>query len=45
LTIFDQDSSFEATTPIVIAFKICTRHRKNGVLNRLFSEVRFYVFD
>jgi hypothetical protein len=43
----DQKNSIAATTPIVIvtAFKFCVRHRKNGFLNRLPSEVRFLCFD
>jgi hypothetical protein len=44
LAMFDQKNSIEATTPIVTAFKFCIRHRKNGLLNRLPSEVRFLCF-
>ena len=41
---FDQKNSIEATTPIVTAFEFCVRHRKNGLLNLLPSEVRFLCF-
>jgi hypothetical protein len=34
-----------ATTPIATAFKICISHRKNGLLNRLPTEVSFPIFD
>jgi hypothetical protein len=41
----DQKTAARATTPIVIAFKICIGHRKNGLLNRLPAKVSFSVFD
>jgi hypothetical protein len=44
LAMFDQKKLIEAITPIVTAFKFCIRHRKNGLLNRLPSEVRFLCF-
>ena len=44
LVIIDQKNSIKATTPVVTAFKFCIRHRKNGLLNRLPSEVRFLCF-
>jgi hypothetical protein len=44
LAIIDQKYSIEATTPVVTAFKFCIRHRKNGLLNRLPSGVRFFLF-
>jgi hypothetical protein len=34
-----------ATTPFATAFKICVSHRKNGLLNRLPTEVSFSTFD
>jgi hypothetical protein len=34
-----------ATTPIATAFKICISRRKNGLLNRLPTEVSFPIFD
>jgi hypothetical protein len=45
LAIFDSKKSIEATTPINTAFKACFSRRKNELLNRLPSEVRFCVFD
>jgi hypothetical protein len=44
LAMFYQKKSIEATTPINTAFKICFGRRKNEVLNRLPSEVRFLCF-
>jgi hypothetical protein len=44
LAIIDQKNPIEATTPVVTAFKFCIRHRKNRLLNRLPSEVRFLSF-
>jgi hypothetical protein len=44
LAVFDQKKSIEATKPINTAFKICFSRRKNEVLNRLPSEVRFWCF-
>jgi hypothetical protein len=46
LAMFDPKKSIEATTPIAIAFKLpaSVRHRKNGLLIRLPSEVRFLCF-
>jgi hypothetical protein len=34
LGLFDQKSAITATMPIATAFKLCIRHRKNGLLNR-----------
>jgi hypothetical protein len=45
LAAFDQNNLIEATTPTNPAFKICFSRRENGLLNRLPSEVRFFVFD
>jgi hypothetical protein len=46
LAMFGLKKSIEATTPIATAtaFKFCIRHRKNGLLNRLHSEVQVFVF-
>jgi hypothetical protein len=41
----DQKNAARATAPIVIAFKTCISHRKNGLLNRLPAKVGFPVFD
>jgi hypothetical protein len=44
LAAFDQKNSIEATTPINTALKICFSRRKNGLLNRLPSGVKFLCF-
>ena len=44
LGLFGQKNVIAATTPIATAFKFCIRHRKNGLLNRLPIEVRFWCF-
>jgi hypothetical protein len=44
LGLFDQKSALAVTTPIVTAFKFCIGHRKNGLLNRKPTEVKFWCF-
>jgi hypothetical protein len=44
IAMFEQKKSIEATTPINTAFNICFSRRKNELLNRLPSEVSFFVF-
>jgi hypothetical protein len=44
LGLFDQKSALAETMPIVTAFKFCVGHRKNGLLNRQPTEVKFWCF-
>jgi hypothetical protein len=40
-----QKNAIAATTAVITAFKICISHRKNGLLNRLWSKVSFPKFS
>jgi hypothetical protein len=44
LGLFDQKIALAVTTPIVTAFKFCIGHRKNGLLSRKPTEVKFWCF-
>jgi hypothetical protein len=44
LRINDQNNATAVTMIIVIAFKICISHRKNGSLNRPNTQVSFPTF-
>ena len=41
LAMLDQKNVIAVTIIIVTAFKICISHRKNGLLNREYTQVRF----
>jgi hypothetical protein len=44
LGLFDQKSALAVTMPVVTAFKFCIGHRKNGLLNRESTGVKFWCF-